>query len=196
MTRPNHVPYQQRQTNDPIYIGFEQPRRTNGLGIAGFVLSLFGFLTFGLLSPIALFLCFLGLFRSPRGFAATGLVLSLIPTSIWATAIIAENHHRHQRHIEAQMRPMKIETEKSFEQAYQEFVGYWSENDALPDQLSGNRMMMNYKDGWGTELMYEPKSNAVSLRCAGPDKTFFTDDDFAKQYEFKGATTASGSIKL
>lgn len=55
----------------------------NGLGIAGFVVSLLGFFTCGLLCPIGLILSFIGLFKAPRGFAVAGTLLgfggSLLP---------------------------------------------------------------------------------------------------------------------
>lgn len=55
----------------------EQPE-TNGLAIAGFVCSLLGLLTFGLLSPVGLVLSLGAMFRPPRGLAVAGLVLGLI----------------------------------------------------------------------------------------------------------------------
>lgn len=55
---------------------------TNGLGIAGFVLSILSLLTLGLLSPLSLLLSLIAVFRRPRGFAIAGLIItfvSLIP---------------------------------------------------------------------------------------------------------------------
>ncbi len=51
---------------------------TNGLGLAGFLLSLVGFLSCGLLSPVGLILSLVALGRQPRGFAVAGVVLGLI----------------------------------------------------------------------------------------------------------------------
>lgn len=57
---------------------------SNGLGIAGFILSLLGLLgTCGLLSPLGLLLSFIALFKRPRGFAIAGLIIGLLG-SIWA----------------------------------------------------------------------------------------------------------------
>jgi hypothetical protein len=59
------------------------PARCNGLGIAGFIVSLFGVISCGLLSPIGLLLSGIALFRSPRGFALAGLIIGLLG-SLWA----------------------------------------------------------------------------------------------------------------
>ncbi len=49
---------------------------SNGLGTAGFVTSLVAIVTCGLLSPIALILSLVGLFKKPKGFAIAGTVIS------------------------------------------------------------------------------------------------------------------------
>ena len=61
----------------PPPLSFAQPRQTNGLGIAGFVVSLVGLISCGVLSPIGLLLSIIAMFRAPRGFAIAGLVIGL-----------------------------------------------------------------------------------------------------------------------
>jgi hypothetical protein len=54
---------------------------TNGLGIAGFVVSLVGLLgTGGLLCPIGLIMSLIALGRQPKGFAIAGVVIGLLGT--------------------------------------------------------------------------------------------------------------------
>ncbi len=54
-----------------------QQQPTNGLGVGGFVTSLVSLVfTCGLLSPISLILCFIAIFKKPRGLAIAGLVIS------------------------------------------------------------------------------------------------------------------------
>lgn len=54
-------------------------REENGLGLAGFIISLAGLvLTAGLLSPIGLIVSLAALGRQPRGFAWAGVILGLI----------------------------------------------------------------------------------------------------------------------
>lgn len=62
--------------------------RTNGLGTAGFIVSLVGFLSCGFLSPIGLVLSLIALGRQPRGLAIAGFVLGLIG-SIWLIVALA-----------------------------------------------------------------------------------------------------------
>lgn len=59
----------------------------NGLGIAGFVCSLVGLLTCGILSPVGLLLSLAAMFRPPRGFAIAGVTLGILG-SLWVAAII------------------------------------------------------------------------------------------------------------
>lgn len=61
---------------------------TNGLGIAGFICSLIGLLTCGVLSPVGLLLSLVAMFRPPRGFAIAGVILGILG-SAWVAAIIA-----------------------------------------------------------------------------------------------------------
>lgn len=56
--------------------------RSNGLGTAGFVVSLLGFLTCGLICPLGMLLSFFGVFSRPRGLAIAGFVLGVIG-SFW-----------------------------------------------------------------------------------------------------------------
>lgn len=60
---------------------------SNALGLAGFIVSLVGLASCGLLSPIGLILSLIAVFRVPRGFAIAGLVLGLIG-SFWMTLLI------------------------------------------------------------------------------------------------------------
>ena len=57
-------------------------KQTNGLGLAGFIVSLFGLLTCGTLSPIGFLLSVIGVFKSPRGFAIAGSILGALG-SVW-----------------------------------------------------------------------------------------------------------------
>ena len=48
---------------------------SNGLGVAGFVVSLISLFCCGLTSPVGLFLSLVALARPPRGFAFAGVIL-------------------------------------------------------------------------------------------------------------------------
>ena len=50
------------------------------MGVAGFVVSLVGFTSLGLLSPIGLILSIIGMRREPKGLAIAGLVVGIVGT--------------------------------------------------------------------------------------------------------------------
>lgn len=63
------------------------PPPTNGVGLAGFIVSLLGmFGTCGLLSPVGFILSLIGIFKEPKGFAIAGLILGLFG-SLWLGAV-------------------------------------------------------------------------------------------------------------
>src|SRR4051794_39566029 len=81
MTTPPY-PQQPAQPQTPVNYTVIQPP-TNGLGLAGFITSLVGLVTCGVISPVGLILSLIGLMKSPRGFAVAGTILGLIG-SAWA----------------------------------------------------------------------------------------------------------------
>lgn len=52
--------------------------QTNGLGLAGFIVSLVGLISCGLLSPIGFIMSLFAVRREPKGFAITGIVLGAL----------------------------------------------------------------------------------------------------------------------
>jgi len=60
---------------------------TNGMGLAGFIISLVGWVSCGLLCPIGLVMSLIGLRRRPRGFAVAGVVLGALG-SIWGVVAV------------------------------------------------------------------------------------------------------------
>src|SRR5882724_11802812 len=67
------------------YITPQQPQApaTNGMGLAGFIISLIGWLTCGVLCPIGLIFSAIGMRKEPRGMAIAGFVIGLLGTIIY-----------------------------------------------------------------------------------------------------------------
>lgn len=61
----------------PVQVVVQAPE-TNGLGTAGFIVSLISFFLCGLSSPVGLLLSGLALFKRPRGLAIAGTILGLL----------------------------------------------------------------------------------------------------------------------
>lgn len=67
-----------------VYVN--QPQ-SNGLGVAGFVISLLGFLSCGVISPLGLILSLAGLSKEPRGLAIAGTIIGGIG-SLWLFVVV------------------------------------------------------------------------------------------------------------
>ncbi len=66
-----------------------RPAASNGLGVAGFVVSLVGLVTcLWIICPIGLILSFIAMFRRPRGMAIAGFIIGLLG-SLWIILIVA-----------------------------------------------------------------------------------------------------------
>ena len=65
-------------SQQPYVVYQPVPARSNGLGIAGFIVSLVGLFSCGALSPIGLVLSSIAIFKRPRGFAFAGLILGVV----------------------------------------------------------------------------------------------------------------------
>jgi hypothetical protein len=72
--------------NVPVYY---LPPTSNGLGLAGFVVSLVGLLSLGILCPIGLILSLFALAKRPRGFAVAGVILGLLGSCGGIIAVVA-----------------------------------------------------------------------------------------------------------
>jgi Na+-driven multidrug efflux pump len=76
-------PYQPSQQ-----YGNVQPAPSNGLGIAGFVVSLVGLIPCGLLCPLGALLSLIAVFRQPRGFAIAGLIIGTLGSIMLAAVVV------------------------------------------------------------------------------------------------------------
>ena len=154
----------------------------NGLGIAGFILSLIGLVSCGLLSPLGLVFSFAGMFRRPRGLAIAGLVLGLLG-SLWVViavvfiglaAIFACLSVAAPTHARAEY----AMTQAAVTAAEARIEEFRLKNDALPGEDEGQNLIAGARDGWGRALRYERYGpNDFGVRSAGRDGRFDTPDD-------------------
>ena len=159
-------------------------RETNGLGIAGFICSLLGLFTVGLLCPIGLLLSLIALGRRPKGFAIAGVILGLLGSCLGllvlllfgGAAILAFLGLA--AFILTQSEKFEITADMvmttAMVQKYEQQNGELPANLDLVDIDKSNRL-----DPWGNEYDYrlideEPGFDLVS---AGMDGLFDTEDD-------------------
>lgn len=62
---------------------------SNTLGLAGFIVSLVGWVTCGLLCPVGTLLCLFAMKRRPRGFAVAGLIVGGIGSALLLLFVLA-----------------------------------------------------------------------------------------------------------
>lgn len=152
-----------------------QRRACNGLGIAGFVVSLTGVLfTCGLLAPLGLFLSSLAMFKRPRGLATAGLVIGLVGT-LWLAAgglVVTAGM------AEAGEAQRLVRTTSALEQAAALVESNRQPDGALLDDRQGQMLIVDLQDGYGNALHYQRlPSGQFEVRSAGHDGLYHTADD-------------------
>ena len=163
--------------NNPYDPRFEVPSQTptpargaqggsNGLGIAGFVISIIGVFTCGCLSPVGLLLSLIAMLRPPRGFAFAGVAVGLVGMPLFAfwgyvvVLVIDESN-----------------TKESMQVAVSRIDQYESQNGELPEGPEGNELIVDIVDAWDNSVRYDFDADSYKLRSAGPDGKFDNDDD-------------------
>lgn len=175
-----HNPY---QYTPPSPAAPAQP--FNGLGLAGFIVSLLGYFTGCILCPVGLLLSFIALFKRPRGFAIAGFILgligSIVPLALLlffgltiftiGAAVVSEGMPA-------------INTFTAIVQANRTIDTAASANDyQLPEEEAGNAALAGKKDAWGKPLHYRKLSDReYEIRSAGRDGTLNTSDDLDQAF--------------
>lgn len=130
-----------------------------------------------LLSMLALFCAFIGMFKRPRRYAILGGLLGLVPI---AGVIGLDRHFDHLMHQHETRKSLHAErqlTDQKIRSAIDQIIAFQKEHDRWPGGLEGNRIVIRTKDSWNNELRYEPHDNGFTIRSSGPDGKFETPDD-------------------
>ncbi|HQY88157.1 MAG TPA: DUF4190 domain-containing protein, partial [Tepidisphaeraceae bacterium] len=163
---PQHVPY--GQTN--VYI---TPQPTNGLGIAGFITSLVGLVSCGILSPIGFLLSLFGMFKRPRGFAIAGVVLGALGSFFmvfFGLAIVAGLVG-----LGAAGKAIGEEftTMSNAVQASAMIEDSKKENGFLPSDKDGTALISGKQDAWQNSFRYKKTgTETYKIISAGNDGIF------------------------
>lgn len=168
---------------------------SNGLGLAGFILSLVGLVcSMGALSPIGLILSLVALGKEPRGFAIAGVVIGalgscgILVTLILAPAIligvlVALGASAIVIAIAAAIGGPALETHVEMLVITSKVISYTEQNGILPaslDDLVSDPAEPGWlRDGWGNRyrLEHAPDGRAFTLISDGPDGIPGTPDD-------------------
>ncbi len=149
-------------------------KETNSIGLAGFIVSLVGFVSCGLLSPIGFILSLFGLTRSPKGFAIAGTIIgglgSLFFVFVGLAIILALLG------MGAIAERVAVDAQLSI--ASQLIEDRWAETGALPNDQDGQVVIDRLSDPWGSTLRYTATgADVYIIASAGEDLAFDTEDD-------------------
>ncbi|PHS11415.1 MAG: hypothetical protein COA78_09840 [Blastopirellula sp.] len=155
------------------------PKETNTMGLVGFIFSLVGFISCGLLSPIALLVSLIGLLKAPRGFAIAGSAISLLGTIFLGTIGygLVMTYLFVSAGVNATLQVGSIEN------ARQEIRTYIEENDSLPASDVGQALL----DKTRTSVRYkltndDPENGTATMTYHGADWQFDTEDDYTEEF--------------
>ncbi len=155
-----------------------RPAPSNGLGIAGFIVSLVGLvLCLGLISPIGLLLSFIALFKRPRGFAIAGFIIGLIGSAwIILAGVVIFSMGAGVIALGASGFAIAGDVMKINEAIRL----HHSSNGVLPADLSVLQLdQETLTDPWGTyyRLEVDPDGRHYTISTAGRDMVWDTNDD-------------------
>lgn len=135
----------------------------NGMGVAGFIISLVGLiLTCGLLCPIGLIFSLIALGRKPRGLAIAGTILGAIGSLFLVGAFTVG-------------RPV-ITTALRYAEAVETMNEYKRDHGDFPDEEEAIGLLTK-PDGWGTPFRYRRTPGGYEIISASFDRKFDTQDD-------------------
>jgi hypothetical protein len=152
------------------------PASSNGLGVAGLIVSIVGWLTCGLLCPIGVLLSFFGLFKRPRGLAIAGLIIGIAGSLflvVFGFAVVA-GYFGMKKGIDAMGRGIIIMTAQStIDEAYVR------SNNTLPTDSEGNALIVakNIQLNGERPVYTVVSPTSYTLAMPGPDATLGTADD-------------------
>jgi hypothetical protein len=155
------------------------PQPSNNLGLAGFITSLLGILSCGVLAPIGLLLSLIGLTKQPRGFAIAGSIIGLIGSIF--LALMGVGIVMGMLGLGAAAKVMKdyADAHQTARQVYLQLDQQRKQGGAAIDTTAANAVASKHTDPWGTPLRAEVTANgAITVITAGRDKKFDTADDF------------------
>jgi len=154
------------------------PPATNGLGLAGFIVSITGLvLTCGILCPVGFVISLFALRREPRGFAIAGAVIGAVG-SLFALVVGAGIFFLVTGMTEAvKTGTGPIQTVFALTEAVSTIEEEKAEKGRLPNVVQGNELIARIHDGWKRPLRYEPHEDSFTIRSAGADGEFDTSDD-------------------
>ncbi len=166
---------------------------SNGLGVAGFFISLIGlFIPTGIVALLGLLISLVALGRQPRGFAGLGVLIGLFGTVVWLAVMVFAVLGAATLGVGILIcgaaafiltQPETIEVTSDMINVTLAVAEYKKENDSLPRDLDGLRLAVTtLTDPWGQPYRYqlvEDGDRGFDVISGGLDQQLGTDDDLA-----------------
>ena len=152
------------------------PQQTNGLGTAGFVVSLIGLFTCGALSIIGLGLSLFGLRKNPKGLAIAGVIMGLIGLVVLAITTVAV-YRAVQMAGNLQTLLAEGISRSIAQNIASDVAEEWESTGQLPSDADGQSFINGKRGVLGDAFRYETDGSSFSIRASGPDLEFDTADD-------------------
>ena len=161
---------------------------SNSLGLAGFIVSLAGWITCGLLCPIGLILSLFALGKRPRGFAIAGVILGL--PGVLFLAFFGFVFLMTVLGIGAAATAAAALAQQSAEiaSARGEINTAYSQTSVLPDEATAQALFVTKLEWDGEVVRYIRESDTqYTLVAPGIDGAFDTADDFRQTWSVDGS---------
>lgn len=181
---------------------------TNTLGLVGFILSIVGLCSGGLLSPVGFIISLVALKDQPKGFAiagavigglgSCGILLSLLVIPLFLIGIlVAAGATAAAVALAAAIGGPQLEAAVELQIIERMVERYQDEQGALPATLDDMFNRFNpseglRKDPWGHAYLFEPATDGASFRVfsAGPDGIPGNADDIDTRHSAGGTQPA------
>ena len=168
-------------------------RESNGLGVAGFFISLIGlFIPTGIVALLGLLISLVALGRQPRGFAGLGVLIGLFGTVVWLAVMVVAVLGAATLGVGILIcgaaffiltQPETIEVTSDMINVTLAVAEYEDEHQSLPADLSGLGLALTtLTDPWGKPYSYklaEGEDAGFDVVSGGGDRQLGTDDDLA-----------------
>ncbi|NBC10535.1 MAG: hypothetical protein GVY24_02220 [Planctomycetes bacterium] len=157
-----------------------QPPPSNGLGVAGFVCSILGVLSCGVLAIIGLPLSFFALFKKPRGLAIAGFIISLfafIPPALLVLAIGGGA-------VLAMVGLAGFANAMQTEFAAQDIHDHYQQHGQLPAPPEADAILVKHDQLTGHAPRYAATGpTTFELQLPGQDGQWDTADDYSQAFD-------------
>lgn len=163
---------------------------SNGLGLAGFIVSLVGFIACGgLICPIGLIMSLVALTKRPKGFAIAGVVIGALGSLGFVLVFFVFGIAALMALVGLGLAVAAASIGQNGINIYKDIETYHDANGKAPAVLTdlGTFTPAELEDTWGTPIRYTVSADGqeIWLRSDGKDKAQGTGDDIEFYRNFK-----------